>query len=85
MTDETMRKPRSSVVKWQPWRKTIFNYLEEKVKSTKEIAQECSQKWEEKKKKRKEKWEESRTKWYLETEKITNFKEKTRMIHRTKY
>ena len=53
MTDETMRKPRSSVVKWQPWRKTIFNYLEEKVKSTKEIAQECSQKWEEKKKKKK--------------------------------
>ena len=53
MTDETMRKPRSSVVKWQPWRKTIFNYLEEKVKSTKEIAQECSQKWEEKKKKEK--------------------------------
>lgn len=43
MTEETMRKPRSSVVKLQPWRIAIFNYLKEKGKSTKEIAKERPQ------------------------------------------
>ena len=66
-----MRKPGYSVVKLQPARRAMFNNLEEKVKSTKERAKQCFQKW-----------EETRKKWYLDFTQRTNCKEKKKMINK---
>ena len=41
-----MRKHRYIVIRFQSWRIAIFNDLEEKVEPRKEIANECSEKWE---------------------------------------